>query len=166
MLIKISARASTPRDAQQLADAWVAALAKPGPGRREPERQVRSQSLRIVPIEAAALPTAPVSPNTQRNLALGFVLGLMLGLGYAVLRSQLDRRVRDGGRHRARVRGVTVAGAIPETTALVRKKGGLVPLAVTGPRKANDPAHSPRRSSSSAPTCSSWTSTTRRGSSS
>ena len=38
--------------------------------------------------------------------------------------------------------GVTVAGAIPETPALVRKKGGLVPLVVTGPRKAKDPVHS------------------------
>lgn len=140
VLIKISARASTPRDAQQLADAWVAALARQVESVENPGGK-SAQALRVVPVESAALPTAPVSPNTKRNVALGFVLGLMLGLGYAVLRSQLDRRVRTPETIE-RDFGVTVAGAIPETPALVRKKGGLVPLVVTGPRKANDPAHS------------------------
>jgi capsular exopolysaccharide synthesis family protein len=141
VLIKISARAGTPREAQQLADAWVAALAKQVQAVENPTGKAE-QSLRIVPIEAAELPGSPASPNTKRNLALGFVLGLMLGLGYAVLRSQLDRRIRTAEQVDREFAGVTVAGAIPETTALVRKKGGLVPLAVTGPRKANDPAHS------------------------
>ena len=140
VLIKISARAATPRDAQQLADAWVAALKRQVDAVENPSGD-KTQSLRIVPIESAALPTAPVSPNTQRNLALGFVLGLMLGMGYALLRSQLDRRVREADVIE-RDFGVTVAGAIPETSALVRKKDGLVPLVMTGARKANDPVHS------------------------
>jgi capsular exopolysaccharide synthesis family protein len=140
VLIKVSARASTPRDAQQLADAWVAALARQVAAVENPGGKA-AQALRIVPIEAAALPTAPVSPNTQRNLALGVVLGLMLGLGYALLRSQLDRRVREP-EVVERDFGITVAGAIPETPALVRRKDGLVPLVVTGPRKDKDPAHS------------------------
>ena len=139
VLIKISARAATPRDAQQLADAWVAALKRQVDAVENPSGD-RTQSLRIVPIESAALPTAPVSPNTQRNLALGFVLGLMLGMGYALLRSQLDRRVREADVIE-RDFGVTVAGAIPETSALVHKKDGLVPLVMTGAR-ANDPVHS------------------------
>ena len=140
VLIRISARAATPRDAQQLADAWVAALKRQVDAVENPSGD-KTQSLRIVPIESAALPTAPVSPNTQRNLALGVVLGLMLGMGYALLRSQLDRRVREADVIE-RDFGVTVAGAIPETSALVRKKDGLVPLVMTGPRKANDPVHS------------------------
>ena len=65
----------------------------------------------------------------------------MLGLGYALLRSQLDRRVREP-EVIERDFGVTVAGAIPETTALVRKQGGLVPLVVTSSGKVNDPVHS------------------------
>jgi capsular exopolysaccharide synthesis family protein len=140
VLIKISARASTPRDAQQLADAWVAALARQVQAVENPTGKAE-QSLRIVPIESAALPTSPVSPNTKGNIALGFVLGLMLGLGYALLRSQLDRRVRESEAIE-RDFGVTVAGAIPETTALVRKQGGLVPLVVTSSGKVNDPVHS------------------------
>ena len=103
VLIKISARAGTRGAAARRRLGGRARQA--GPGRREPDRQVREQSLRIVPIEAAELPGAPASPNT-RNLALGFVLGLMLGLGYAVLRSQLDRRIRTAEQEvRPRVRG-------------------------------------------------------------
>ena len=64
MLIKISARAGTPREAQQLADAWVAALAKQVQAVENPTGK-SEQSLRIVPIEAAALPGAPASPNTS-----------------------------------------------------------------------------------------------------
>ncbi|WP_177180232.1 polysaccharide biosynthesis tyrosine autokinase [Pedococcus cremeus] len=140
VLIKISARASTPKESQELADAWVAALARQVQAVENPTGK-SEQALRIVPIESAALPSSPVSPNTKRNVALGFVLGLMLGLGYALLRSQLDRRVREPETVE-RDFGVTVAGAIPETSALVRKKGGLVPLVVTGPRKDKDPVHS------------------------
>ncbi|HEY7717179.1 MAG TPA: polysaccharide biosynthesis tyrosine autokinase [Pedococcus sp.] len=140
VLIRISARAATPREAQQLADAWVAALAAQVQAVENPTGQA-DQSLRIVPVEAAELPTAPVSPNTKRNLALGLVLGLMLGLGYAVLRSQLDRRVRSGEQVE-REFGVTVAGAIPETPALARRKDGLVPVAVTSAVREVDPAHS------------------------
>ncbi|MGO4340861.1 polysaccharide biosynthesis tyrosine autokinase [Pedococcus sp. 2YAF34] len=140
VLLKISARAATPRGAQQLADAWVAALARQVQAVENPSGKA-AQALRVVPIESAALPGAPVSPNTRRNLALGFVLGLMLGLGYALLRSQLDRRVREP-EVVERDFGVTVAGAIPETSALVRKKGGLVPLVVAGPRGEKDPVHS------------------------
>ncbi|KRE55075.1 polysaccharide biosynthesis tyrosine autokinase [Phycicoccus sp. Soil748] len=140
VLLKISARAATPRGAQQLADAWVAALARQVQAVENPTGKA-AQALRVVPIESAALPASPVSPNTRRNLALGFVLGLMLGLGYALLRSQLDRRVREP-EVVERDFGVTVAGAIPETSALVRKKGGLVPLVVAGTSKEKDPVHS------------------------
>jgi len=62
VLIKISARAATPRDAQQLADAWVAALKRQVDAVENPSGD-RTQSLRIVPIESAALPTAPSRPT-------------------------------------------------------------------------------------------------------
>lgn len=138
VLIKVSARASSPRDAQQLADAWVNALKGQVAAIEDPRHT--GGSLRIVPIESAELPRAPVSPNTPRNVALGLVAGLLLGLGYAVLRSQLDRRLRsaDGVQ---REFGVTVAGTIPASPAMVRKRGALVPLVVTGASKETDPVH-------------------------
>jgi len=45
-------------------------------------------------IQPARLPDSPVSPDVKRNLAVGFVLGLGIGVVAAVLRSVLDTRVR------------------------------------------------------------------------
>lgn len=42
----------------------------------------------------AIAPTAPASPSLPLNAALGLVLGLMAGLGFAVLRHVLDTKVR------------------------------------------------------------------------
>ena len=41
-------------------------------------------------IEVPTLPTAPISPNLQRSLLLGFVASLLLGLGAALLLEKLD----------------------------------------------------------------------------
>lgn len=45
-------------------------------------------------IKPADEPTAPVTPRTQLNMALGGLLGLMVGVGVAVLRHTLDTTVK------------------------------------------------------------------------
>jgi receptor protein-tyrosine kinase len=45
-------------------------------------------------VDGAALPTRPVSPKPVRNIGLAVVLGLLLGLGLAVLRETLDTTVK------------------------------------------------------------------------
>lgn len=62
-------------------------------------------------VRAADVPTSPSSPNPVRNIALGLVLGLLLGVGMAVLRDLLDTRVV-GPEDVARVTDRTVVGAI------------------------------------------------------
>jgi capsular exopolysaccharide synthesis family protein len=141
VLISVAARAATPVAAQKLADAWVEAL-KVQVDQIENPNGTSTTALHIVPIEAAELPTSPVSPNTKRNVALGFAVGLLLGVGYAVLRNQLDRKLRRA-EDIERQFGVTVAAAIPASPALARKKGGSLPLVVArGPRPVADPVHS------------------------
>lgn len=139
VLIKISARAGSPAEAQRLADAWVRALSGQVDRVENPNGSTQ-QALALEPVEAAALPTRPVSPNVTRNIGLGVVVGLLLGLGYAVLRSQLDRKIRSA-EDVQRQFGVTVAGLIPRSPAMVRKRGDLVPL-VVGRQRPKDPAHS------------------------
>ncbi len=48
----------------------------------------------VTVIKKAAVDQAPVSPRPARNLALGLVLGLLLGFGAALLRDVLDKSVK------------------------------------------------------------------------
>jgi len=45
-------------------------------------------------VDTAALPSSPVSPQPLRNLGLAAILGLLLGLGSAVLRELLDTTLK------------------------------------------------------------------------
>ncbi len=45
-------------------------------------------------VDSASLPESPVSPQPVRNIGLGLVLGLLLGLGLAVMRELLDTSVK------------------------------------------------------------------------
>ncbi len=114
VLINITARSSSPMEAQQLADAWVRALSQRIAELEDPTDTGTLGVLGVEPVEAAALPSSPVSPQPTRNLALGFVLGLLLAVGYATLRSLLDRRLRSPEEAERRF-GVPIVGRLPVT---------------------------------------------------
>jgi capsular exopolysaccharide synthesis family protein len=63
-------------------------------------------------LEPAGLPGKPYSPNPKKNLLLGFVVGLALGLGSGFVRETLDRRLRDSD-DVERAAGVTMLGVVP-----------------------------------------------------
>lgn len=67
---------------------------------------------RIVVEQHASTPTAPVIPNTTRNLSLGLIIGVLGGIGLAFLRELLDNTVKD---HKVleEITGVGVVGDIP-----------------------------------------------------
>ena len=62
-------------------------------------------------VAPAAVPTQQTSPRVTLNLALGALVGLMIGLGQAVLRSRLDTRIR-GEKDVAEVTDRSVVGSI------------------------------------------------------
>lgn len=68
-------------------------------------------------VQPADAPDSPSSPKTERNLALGLLLGIFLGIGLALLREQLDRRVRDI-EDVEEVFGLPVLGTIPQSRAI------------------------------------------------
>ena len=53
------------------------------------------QSVEAQTITAAGVPGSPDEPNVPRNLALGGLAGLLLGIGFALLVDRTDVRVRD-----------------------------------------------------------------------
>ncbi|MBM4364377.1 MAG: protein tyrosine kinase, partial [Deltaproteobacteria bacterium] len=55
-------------------------------------KTLRINNIRVV--ENASQPKYPISPNVPANIGGGLLLGLLLGLGYAVGREQLDRSVK------------------------------------------------------------------------
>ena len=135
VLIKISAEGNTPNSAQELADAWVAALADQVAEIEDPQDRNRPGTLRLIPVEAAELPTAPISPNVPRNLLLGLALGLLLGLAYALVRSRLDRRLRSAAEVEQRF-DVNVLGSIPLTQDLNVEKEHRARIAIEQMRDA------------------------------
>lgn len=72
-------------------------------------------------VQPAALPSGPFSPNYTQNAIIGAFLGLIAGLGAALLRERLDDRLR--GRHDFQSRlGHAVLAVIPKVSNWRRSK--------------------------------------------
>ncbi|MCT1516947.1 polysaccharide biosynthesis tyrosine autokinase [Dietzia cercidiphylli] len=67
---------------------------------------------KLTVVNPAALPTSPVAPQTGQNVAIGLVLGLLAGIGIALLINTLDRRVKTKEQLEA-IAGKPVVGSIP-----------------------------------------------------
>ena len=127
--IKVTARAGAPDRAQALADAWVSALATQVAEIEDPGGKNRPGTLRVIPVESAALPTDPISPQPVRDLTVGALLGLLLGLAYAMGRSLLDRRLRTADAVTERF-DVSVVGVVPMVEVLDHEVGEQAQLAL------------------------------------
>jgi polysaccharide biosynthesis transport protein len=88
--------------------------------------------VKVTIVSAPTVPTAPISPKRTRNLALGGVLGLLLGLGLALLRDLLDTTIKSE-KDCAEVTDATVIGGI-----------AFDPDAAKSPLIAQVDPHSPR----------------------
>ena len=163
VLLKITARADTPLEAQQLADAWIVALAGPGQGDRGPEgreRRRRPAHRRGRGRRAAhrpGLPAGPAQPGPRPGRRPAARPGLRPAAQPAgpprPHRHRRGEAVRD-----QRGRRDPLAPACSSTTWASGPPSPSTRAAATAPT-----CRPPRPSASCAPTCSSCTSTTRRG---
>jgi polysaccharide biosynthesis transport protein len=88
--------AVTDRDGQraaQIANA-VGAEMSTAAGALTPERQDGTKAVQATIVAAAEVPEEPSSPNIVLNLGVGLILGLMGGIGVALLRNALDTKIR------------------------------------------------------------------------
>ncbi|WP_422933353.1 polysaccharide biosynthesis tyrosine autokinase [Sinomonas sp. P47F7] len=111
--LQIKARSADPQQAQRLADAWVVAIAAQVYDLEKPNASPGSEpASKVVPLAKAVLPSAPVSPRLDLALSLGAAIGLVLGLVYAFLRHQFDRRIRSAAEIE-RLAHLPVVGTLP-----------------------------------------------------
>lgn len=110
VLLEATVTDASPRRAQQiaqgLADTFpevITALERPEGGGASP--------IKVSVVEQPTVADDPVSPRPARNLALALVLGLLLGVGLAVLRETLDNTVKNPDDARD-VAGTATLGAI------------------------------------------------------
>ena len=113
VIITITAESDTPEGAQELADAWIAALSRRVAGL---ESGRGDQGSRLEVTESALLPTAPSSPDVERNVVLGSVLGVLIGVGYAISRTVFDRRLRTA-KDVARAADLNFVGLLPSVSS-------------------------------------------------
>lgn len=137
--VRLSVTNADPVLAQKTANAWVDSLAEQV---AEIESGFASGSnnesiVQLVPLVDAEVPTAPVSPNTKLAIALGAVLGLALGIGYALLRNHLDRRVRSV--EDLEKLGTSVIGTIPLDPRLVNNRTAVETGALDHDDRASHP---------------------------
>lgn len=70
-----------------------------------------SPVVKLTVIHPAQVPSAPVKPNRVLNIGLGLIVGLLVGVGVAVLREVLDNTVK--GPTDFETLGVAVLGLVP-----------------------------------------------------
>jgi len=75
----------------------------------------------------ALVPSSPSSPKTKTDTILGAVLGLLLGLGIALVLERFDRRIRVP-EELERIYSLPMLGLVPESAALNGKGTALPPV--------------------------------------
>lgn len=107
-IMKISAKASTPEEAQKIANAAPQAMAQEAAyldslggnkaassaSTNAASPTVPVQNINLQRINDAGLPTVPSSPNWTINLLIGAVAGFVLGVIISMIRRFIDVRIR------------------------------------------------------------------------
>jgi capsular exopolysaccharide synthesis family protein len=131
LLIELAVEDADPVRARRLTNTVARAFIRTLP------RLQGGSTLGVTLVEPALTPTVPVRPRTRLNIGLGTVIGLVLGVGLALLLDLLDRSIRTPEDLEAAIRA-PVVGTIPPF------KAGKQPIPVaTEPRTA--PAESFRK---------------------
>lgn len=128
--LAVSVAGPSPTEAKAIADEFAHTL----PATMIELEGPADSSISVRNLAPASLPRKPFSPHFQREVGLGLVAGLVLGLVIAVLREAFDRTVRDSG-EADDMTDLPILGTVPRD---LPKK--LLP-AVSSPRSARAEAY-------------------------
>lgn len=111
VLIDVAVRDRSPVQARDIANALADEFVVMVRELETPENGARPDA-RVVVEQRASVPAKPVVPKTIRNLATGLGLGVLLGIGLAVVRDLLDNTVK-GQEVIEQITKVGLVGSIP-----------------------------------------------------
>ena len=94
VIVSVAVVDPSPQQAMRIANAIGAELARVVT-ELSPEQKDGSQSVKATILTPASLPLTPSSPNVARNLLIGSLLAVVLGIGAALLRNMLDTKIRN-----------------------------------------------------------------------
>ena len=107
---------------------------------------LKSSNIRV--IDPAMIPSSPARPARARNIALAFLIGLVGGVGLALLREYLDNTVKtpDDVETLARLPSLAVVPAFGDSASMSGKKGLLKGVSSNGHEKPSGlvAQHSPK----------------------
>jgi capsular exopolysaccharide synthesis family protein len=109
-LVNLHATADSAAKARDIAQATAEVFIQRVASTARPDGALAPVRLDVV--EPASLPTGKVSPRPLNNLAVGCLLGILVGLALAVFRDNHDERLRDADQLR-RTGGLAVLGIVP-----------------------------------------------------
>jgi len=107
VLIDVAVLDKSPVQARDIANALSDEFVVMAKELETPSQGARPEA-RVVVEQRASIPEYPVVPSKRRNLALGVILGGLLGIGLAVLRDRLDNTVKS----QETVEDITGTGAV------------------------------------------------------
>jgi capsular exopolysaccharide synthesis family protein len=93
VLISISTEDSSPVQAAALAEATATSLIAVV-GELESTTEGTASPIKLSVVAPATAPAGPSAPDMKVNLSLALLIGLALGIGYGLVRSTLDNRIR------------------------------------------------------------------------
>ena len=77
-------------------------------------------------VDPAITPTGPIKPNKQKNLLLGLIFGLALGIGLAFLLEYIDDTIKNADAAK-RTLGIPLLAIIPQLPGRQPRQNGSVP---------------------------------------
>lgn len=135
VLLNVAVTNSDPQRALQLAEGFGEVLPE-AINRLETPDGGGPALAKLTVVNPPALPTSPIAPKTEQNVAIGLVLGLLAGIGIALLINAFDRRVKSPEQLES-IAGKPVVGSIPFRKAEDKEPGAehIVPF-----REGHSPA--------------------------
>lgn len=119
VLLTINAADSSPVRAAAIAQAVSESLVD-GIAELETTSSSSDSPVKLSVVTPAVAPSEPTSPRPRINVGLGFVMGLLIGVGLSLLREALDTRIR-GEADVSRISSAPILGGIAFDSDALRK---------------------------------------------